>query len=342
MGESRRIAVLGAGLIGTYVGGRLSAGGAAVTLVGRARLLDEIRATGLRLTDLEGGERRVPASHLTLAEDPSALARADLILLAVKSQGTEAAAGQIAQFAQAGTPVVSLQNGVSNAERLRALLPGHPILAGMVPYNVAQPGPAHYHQGTSGVILIEDSPAIAPYVPLFQVAQLGMGLRADMVAVLWGKLLINLNNAVNALAGVPLAAQIAERNYRRCVALCQSEALALLKRARIQPAQFAAAPMWLMPHIFSLPNGLFRRVMARAKMPRIDRHARSSMAEDLALGRKTEIDYINGEITALARRLGARAPVNARVIELIHKAEEGAAPWGADALYAELKKARRG
>jgi 2-dehydropantoate 2-reductase len=343
MGETaKRIAVLGAGLIGNYVGGRLAAGGADVVLIGRGRVLGDLRTHGLHLTDLEGGDRRIAADKLNLAEDPAALGQADLILLCVKSQGTEDAAGQIAQFARPGTAVVSLQNGVSNADRLRAALPGRTVLAGMVPYNVAQPGPGHYHQGTSGVILIEDSPAIAPYVPLFAAAQLALGLRADMVAVLWGKLLINLNNAINALAGVPLAAQIAQRNYRRSVALCQFEALSLLKRAGIKPAQFAAVPMWLLPHVFSLPDGLFRRVAARGGMPRIDRHARSSMAEDLAAGRKTEIDYINGEILALARRLGRKAPVNARVIDLIHKAEAGASPWSADALHAELKKARRG
>lgn len=336
---SAKIAVLGAGLIGTYVGGRLAAVGADVTLIGRPRGLEEIRAHGLRLTDLRGADLSLPADRLTLTDDAAAMAGADLILLAVKSPATAEAAAQIASAARPGVPVMSLQNGVSNADELRRALPGRPVIAGMVPFNVAKPAAAHYHQGTGGDLHADDNPVIAPFVPLFAAAGLPLALSSDMPGVMWGKLVINLNNAVNALSGLTLLQQLSQRDYRRCVSLSQREALGLLRRTGIKPAQVLAVPTWLMPYIMALPDKLYRKVMARSGT-RVDKHARSSMADDLAQGRRTEVDYLNGEVVALAGRLGRRAPVNARIVELVRRAEAGGEPWKGDDLYRELLAAR--
>ena len=336
---SARIAVLGAGLIGTYVGGRLAAAGADVTLIGRPRVLDDIRANGLRLTDLKGADIRVPAERLALTDDPAALREADLILLTVKSPATDDAAEQIGKLAKPGAMVLSLQNGVSNAEQLRRALPAMAIVAGMVPFNVAQPGPGHYHQGTGGDLHADDDPGIARYAPLFDTAGLPLTLSSDMAGVLWGKLVINLNNAINALSGLTLLQQLSQRDYRRCVSLSQREALRLLRRARVRPAKVLALPTTLVPYVMALPDKLYRKIMSRSGT-RIDKHARSSMADDLTQGRRTEVDYLNGEVVALAGRLGRTAPVNARIVELVRRAEAGGEPWTGGDLYRELSAAR--
>lgn len=336
---SARIAVLGAGLIGVYVGGRLAAAGADVTLIGRPRVLGDLRANGLRLTDLRGADVTVSPERLELTEDSVRLRDADLVLLTVKSPATAAAADEIKRYAPPGAVVVSLQNGVSNAEQLRRSLPGTTVLAGMVPFNVAQPGPGHYHQGTGGALHIEDDPAIVRHASLFASAGLPLTLARDMSGVMWGKLIINLNNAINALSGHTLLEQLSQRDYRRCVAMSQREALGLLRRAGIRPAKVLALPTALVPLVMALPDGLYRRIMSRSGT-RVDRHARSSMADDLAQGRRTEVDHLNGEVVALAERLGRRAPVNARIVELVRRAEAGAAPWPAAALYRELRAAR--
>ncbi|MFC3713745.1 2-dehydropantoate 2-reductase [Sphingoaurantiacus capsulatus] len=336
---SAKIAVLGAGLIGTYVGGRLAAAGADVTLIGRPRVLDDLRANGLRITDLHGADIAVPAERLTLTDNAGALAGVDFILLTVKSPGTEEAAAQIAAHARPGTVILSLQNGVSNADQLRGLLPAMTVVAGMVPFNVAQPGPGHYHQGTGSDLKAEDVPAIAAYAPLFAAAGLPLSLSPDMPGVMWGKLVINLNNAINALSGQTLLMQLMQRDYRRCVSLCQHEALKLLRKEGIKPAKVLALPTSFMPYIMALPDPLYRKAMARGGT-RIDKHARSSMADDLSQGRLTEVDYLNGEVVALAAKLGRKAPVNARVVELVRAAEGGAKPWAAADLYRELADAR--
>ena len=89
---SPRIAVVGAGLIGVYVGGRLAAAGADVTLIGRARVMDDLREHGLRITDLAGADIEVPMDRLRLSDRPQDMHDADLILLTVKSPGTVEAA----------------------------------------------------------------------------------------------------------------------------------------------------------------------------------------------------------------------------------------------------------
>ncbi len=193
--------------------------------------------------------------------------------------------------------------------------------------------------GTMGDLHVEDVPAMRGYAPLFAAAGIPLTLSADMAGILWAKLVVNMNNAANALSGLPLMQQLSNRTHRRALALSQHEALGLLRRAGIRPAKVFALPTWLLPYVMSLPDWLYRRVMAKGGT-RIDRHARSSMAEDLAQGRRTEIDYLNGEFVALAQRLGRKAPVNARVVELVRAAEAGAPPLSADAFYRALSEAR--
>ena len=334
-----KIAVFGAGMIGIYVGGLL-ARDADVTLIGRPSMLDAL-AGGLRLTDVD--ELDVTVSSFTAAMDPAALAGADLVLVTVKSMQTADAAAAIAAHAPPGAPVISFQNGVSNTDLLRERLPGRPVLAGMVPFNVAQRGPAHFHRGTGGGLVVEDSPALAPFEALLN-RSFELKKSSNITGIQWGKLLVNLNNAINALSGVSLAEEFRQRDYRRSWALAMAEGLKLLKAARIEPVDAVAMPLKLMPQIMSLPDAIYGYVMAAgggAKV-RVDPHARSSMADDLVRGRPTEVDYLQGELVRLAARLGRKAPVNARLVQLVKAAEGGAPPIPAKALYADLRAASRG
>jgi 2-dehydropantoate 2-reductase len=303
------VIVMGAGAIGCYVGGRLQAGGAAVHFVGRPRMLDALRAHGLTLTDLDGGRLTLPAGSLKLHTEPPP--GAALVLLCVKSGATAGAARQLAR----GSLVLSLQNGVSNAATAAAAAPGLTVLPGMVPFNVAELAPGHYHRGTSGELAAQDHPALRDWVDTFAAAGVPLTLHADLLAVQWAKLLLNLNNPVNALSGLPLRAQLLERDYRRVTAALQREALVALRAAGIAPAQLTPLPARWLPSVLGLPNWLFERVAAR--MLRIDEDARSSMADDVTRGRRTEIDALCGEVVRLARAHGLDAPLNARMAQLV-------------------------
>jgi len=309
------ILVMGAGSIGCWLGGCLQAAGTPVILVGRARVLAALRAQGLTVTDLDGRDQHIAPEALDLHERvPEGLAPA-LVILAVKSGATAEAAALLAAALSAGTPVLSMQNGLSNADAGRAAAPSLRWLAGMVPYNVAELGPGRYHRGTTGELAAQDDPALRALAAAFERAGLKLQLHADLGAVQWGKLLLNLNNPVNALSGLPLRAQLMERGYRQCLAALQTEALGLLKSAGIAPAQVGALPAHRIPTLLRLPTPLFKLIAAR--MLRIDPKARSSMADDLAAGRVTEIDALCGEVVRLAQSQGRGAPVNARMVALV-------------------------
>ena len=257
--------------------------------------------------------------------DGDALAEADVIALCVKSGATQDAAEEIAEHGRAAATVISFQNGISNVDVLvRELCPRFTVVRGMVPYNVAYLGDGHFHKGVAGELHAEDGPVTRTLASAIGRSPAALELSDDMLGVAWGKLLINLNNAVNALSGRTLLEELRERDYRRVVAACQREGLRLLKQAGIEPAKVGAVGPGLLPAVIGSPDWLFRNVFLKAW--KIDARARSSMADDLAAGRKTEVDYINGELVALADRLGAKAPVNRKIVELIRLAEGGAAP----------------
>lgn len=309
---------MGAGSVGCFIGGLTQLAGVPVHFVGRPRVLTALRKNGLRLTDQNGQDRRIPALELRLHEQPPAGLKPDLVLLCVKSGATAEAATALGLTLPQGTPVVSLQNGVGNAGLARATVPQLHWHAGMVPFNIAELAPGHYHRGTDGSLAAEGRTAdVALAAWQTALARMGMKLHLheDLAPVQWGKLLLNLNNPVNALSGLPLRAQLLERGYRRALAALQQEALDLLDAAQRPVAQLTPLPPRRLLQVLRLPTPLFRLVAAR--MLRIDDEARSSMADDLAVGRTTEIDALCGEIVRLAQGLNRQAPLNTRMQALV-------------------------
>ena len=330
------IVVYGAGGIGCYVGGRLAATGSPVTFVGRRRMAGELAEHGMRLTDYLGADLRVAASDVRYKTSPGAAAEADLVLVTVKSAATEGAAGELAEVLKPGAIVVSFQNGVRNGELLRERLKDQVVVTGMVPFNVLNRGGGVFHQGTEGGLDVERHPRLAPYVEAFARAGLPLTQHDDILPVQWAKLLLNLNNPINALSDLPLRDELSQRSYRRCLAAAQAETLALLDAAGITPAKLLPLPMHRFPTILRLPDFLFRRLAA--KMLAIDPLARTSMWEDLEAGRTTEIDYLNGEVVRLAESLSRSAPVNSKLVALIREAELERRPWSGPDLLRELQR----
>ncbi|MBL8288617.1 MAG: 2-dehydropantoate 2-reductase [Rubrivivax sp.] len=330
---------MGAGAIGCWVGGRLQAAGAEVHFVGRPAVLEELRVLGLTLTDLDGRRTHLAPAELRLhAEVPDAprAAASDggsgnvpgvagvapaLVLLCVKSGSTAEAAALLALHLPPGTPVLSLQNGVANPAVAAAAAPGLAVIAGMVGFNVVRASPGHWHRGTWGELAAQAHPALQAWLPTFAAAGMPLALHADMKPVQWGKLLLNLNNPVNALSGLPLKRQLLDRDLRVVMAALIGEALAALKAHGIEPAQLATLPPRWMPFGLRLPTWLFK-LAARTSL-RIDDAARTSMADDVARGRATEIDALCGEVVRLARSAGQRARCNEWMQERLSRPDPG-------------------
>ena len=311
------IGVAGAGSIGCFVGGMCAAAGRKVALLARPRVIQEIDRNGLRLTSFEGFEQTIAADSLTLSEDPKIFGDVGVVLVTVKSADTAEIADIIAQHAPPDAVVISLQNGVGNVAVLRARLPGRRVLAGMVPFNVVAPGEGRFHRATSGDIVIEQDQAHT--ADRLSVPGLTMRASDNIDGVQWGKLLVNLNNALNALAGVPLRQQLAQRAWRRLFADQMSEGLAAIRAEGIKPVSPTPIPSNWTPSLLRLPDAIFEALLGRTM--KIDPQARSSMAEDLQRGRRTEVDYLQGVIVEIADRRGLQAPLSRRIVELIKSAE---------------------
>ena len=318
--SDRPIGIAGAGSIGCFVGGMLAAAGHRVALLARPRVIGEIERHGLRLTSHEGLDRTIAAKQMTLSEDPAIFADAGVVLVTVKSADTPEVADLIARHAPADAVIVSLQNGIGNAAVLRRHLPGRRVLAAMVPFNVISPGEGRFHRATTGDIVIEQDEAGT--AARLSVPGLTMRASADIAGVQWGKLLVNLNNALNALSGLPLRRQLAQRGWRRLFADQIEEALAAIKVEGIVPVSSTPIPPRWMPPLLRLPDAIFDTLLGRTM--KIDPEARSSMWEDLQRGRRTEIDYLQGVIVEIAGRHGLQAPLSSRIVALIKAAEEEA------------------
>ncbi len=316
-----KVGIVGAGSIGCYVGGALLLGGAEVHFLARPRIVDELRENGLTISDFRGLHHHIDAVTLNLHTEVDALGAMDCLIVTVKSADTEVVAGQLAGSLSARTVLISLQNGIDNAERLRRALPAQQVLAGMIAFNVLHRGQGCFHAGTDGAIMVEKTALLANFADYFAATATPFEWQADMRAVQWSKLLLNLNNPVNALSGLPLKEQLSQRAYRRCLALLQREALAAIRAAAIPLLRLTAVPPSWLPRVLELPDGLFRRLAQ--PMLAMDPVARSSMWEDLERGRLTEVDWLNGEVVRLAEQCGTPAEANCRLLRLVKAAEQG-------------------
>lgn len=326
------IYIFGAGSIGAYLGGLLASAGVDVVLLGRQRLVDRVAASGLRCSDYLGNRASVSADEISIETEPHSLARADAVLVTVKSGDTVAAAETIAAHCRDQIPVFSFQNGVRNAATLREICSRQQVVAGMVPFNVIEQD-GSFHRGTEGTLYVEDVQAVDAIEEDFHTAHFPLTRHRDMDAVLWGKLVTNLINPVNALGDKPIKAQLGERSARRLLALTQAEGLSVLKAAGIRAVSFTGFPNSVLLLALRAPDWIYNRVMKRAV--NIDEHARSSMWQDLEQGRKTEIDFLNGEIIRVAEQHGMEVPANRKITALIKAAEQGGPRnYDADTLFA--------
>lgn len=319
------VGVMGAGSIGCFVGGKLAGRKTDVVFVGRERLAREIESHGFTLEDLGEDTVTVAPKDVRFETSPDALAECNIVLCCVKSGATTETADELRAILKPRCVVVSLQNGVRNAEELRARLPDQVILAGIVNFNVLSKGHGVFRRATTGPLLIEalEESAISDELTT-ALTRAGFEVerpqREKMKALQWSKLLINLNNAISALSDAPTKELVLSAGYRRVLSAVIFESLDVLKAAGIKPAKLGPVPIPLLAAALRLPTPLVRLV-ARAQL-KIDPEARSSMWEDLTSGRPTEIEWINGEVVRLADSTGTPAPLNRRLVAMVQAAEK--------------------
>jgi len=317
--QKLNIVVLGAGSIGCYLGGYLQAAGASVVFIGRERMKWELDLKGMTLTHFQRRPVHIAREAVDYRLDYEALATADVILVCVKSLDSHSTAELIARHSHHNALVVSFQNGVSNASTIQTVS-GHRTLAAVVPFNVTLARRAELHSGTEGDLIIEEDadPRLKTLIKAFRKSGMGAKSVRNIADFQWGKLLINLNNALSALSGGTLRQGLAQKSYRRLLADMMEEGLHVCKGAGFHPKSFGKASIEKSISILRLPNLLFGSVMK--SVMKIDENARSSMLDDLEGGRNSEVDFLQGEIVRLARQTGQFAPINTIILERVNAA----------------------
>lgn len=293
-----KIAVMGAGAVGCYYGGMLARAGHAVVLIGRAQHVEAVCRDGLFL-ETQSFQMRVPMRASTQA---SGIQGARLVLCCIKATDTESAAADMAPYLEPDALILSLQNGVDNAERLQALL-RREVVPAVVYVATEMAGPGHVKHHGRGELVIGRTAASEELATLFAAAGVPLEISNNVAGALWAKLILNC--AYNALS------TITQLPYGRLV---QGEGVEDLMRELVQECLAVAQGTGV-----TVPGDMWQAVQLIARtMP----GQFSSTAQDLARGKRSEIDHLNGYVLVKGQALGIPTPVN-RTLHTIVKLLEG-------------------
>ena len=293
-----KVAVMGAGAVGCYYGGMLARAGHPVTLIGRPAHVQAVRAQGLRM-QTQSFDERVP---LIASTEASAVAGADLVLFSVKSPDTQAGGEQMRPHLAPGALVLCLQNGVDNAERLRAVLPDHEVAAAVVYVATEMAGPGHLRHHGRGELVIEPSARSAQVMQALTAAGVPTEISDNVRGALWAKLILNC--AYNGLSAVGRIV------YGELV---QRPGVTDLMRDVVAECQAVAAADGV-----SIPGDVAAAVRRIAEtMPT----QYSSTAQDLMRGKPSEIDHLNGYVVQKGQALGVPTPANRALWVMVKLAE---------------------
>ena len=282
-----QVAVVGAGAVGCYFGGMLARAGHGVTLIARPAHVEAIEANGLHMETRTFDEQvRVGAST-----EVSAVRDAQFVLFCVKSTDTEAAATQALPHLAPHAVVLSLQNGVDNAERLRRLLPNHVVASAVVYVATEMLGPGHVKHHGRGELVMEPFPGSSAVRQALVGAGVPTEVSDNVRGALWLKLIINCAyNAISAIAQLPYGKTTTGEGVQDVMRDVVDECLAVAQAEGVEVAGDVDSAVRM---IFeTMPTQL------------------SSTAQDLARGRRTEIDYLNGLVVRRGEVQGIATPAN--------------------------------
>ena len=296
------IGVMGAGAVGCYYGGMLARAGHRVVLIARPQHVAAIEQHGLRLQTTTFDEQ----VRLDASSDTRALHGADLVLFCVKSPDTEATGALILPHLAPGALVLCLQNGVDNADRLRAVLPEHCVAAAVVYVATEMAGPGHVRHHGRGELVMEPSAQAEAVAQALVAAGVPTEISTNVRGALWAKLILNCAyNAVSAITQLPYGKTVPSPGVQDLMRDVVAECLAVAQAEGVRvPGDVPASVQKIadtMPSQFS------------------------STAQDLARGKHTEIDHLNGLIVRRGQALGVATPAN-RVLWALVKLLESKLP----------------
>jgi 2-dehydropantoate 2-reductase len=294
-----RVAVVGAGAVGGYFGGMLERAGAPVVMIGRRGFVEAVKASGLLLDTVQFRE----TVHAEVSEDLSAVASADVVLFCVKSTDTAVVSKELRKYLAPQAIVVSLQNGVNNVEEIYAAS-GIEALPAVVYVAAAMSAPGKVkHLGRGDLVIGPENEKTRRVANLFERAKVPCRISENIQGELWTKLVWNCAlNAVSGLGRATYGEIIGSEDAKRVVEAVVYEVLAVAEKKGIRPPGLEDPKVAL--------AGAFRIAEQMSG-------TRSSTAQDMARGKKTEIDSLNGYVARVGAELGVATPVNFTLYTLV-------------------------
>ena len=305
-----RIAVVGAGAVGGYFGGLLARAGAPVVMIGRQPFVEAVNRDGLFLDTVQFRER-VPVEAST---ELSAVRGADLVLFCVKTTDNAATARDLATVLEPHAIVLSLQNGVDNADQIRTAAGLDAISAVVyVAASVVEPGHVK-HVGRGDLVIGPASEKTKRVAEIFSRANIPCRISDNIEGELWTKLIWNCAlNAISALGNARYGRIAESSEARELVQTVVNEVLAVAHAAGI-----------VMPSIKDSEAAM--AAMAGAmKIATQMADAFSSTAQDIHRGKRTEIDSLNGYIARRGAELGVPTPANYALYAMVKLLEDSPA-----------------
>jgi 2-dehydropantoate 2-reductase len=296
-----QIAVVGAGAVGCYYGGLLVRAGHDVTFIGRQTHVDAINARGL-LLDTPTFRGHLPAKAATEA---TSLVSPDLVLFCVKSADTEEAGRSLAGRLRPETSIVSLQNGVDNPQRLRAVT-GHPVIPAVVYVGSEMAAPGHVRHHGGGELVIGASTESEALAQTLRAAEIPTTIADDIEMMQWIKLITNCAyNALSAIAGISYGPMMDVEGTKDVIASAVQEAVTVARACGV-----------------SMPQDLVEQIL---KIPAAMPNQMSSTAQDLARGKPSEIDFLNGYVVRKGAELDIPTPTNRALQVMVRLVERSKA-----------------
>lgn len=302
-----RIAVMGAGGVGGYFGGRLAQAGHEVSFVARGRHLEAIKAKGLALKSPLGDA----VLKVRAAQDPAALGPVEVVMFAVKLWDTESAAAQLRPLVQGGAFVIPFQNGVESIERVGKVLGAERVLGGAayIAGRIGEPGVV-VQVGTMarlrfGPVLPAQKQVAEAFDAACQDAKIDVELADDIVKILWEKfvLLVALS-AATTVTRKPVGVVRADADMRWLFESCMRETWALGRKRGVKLADD------LVEQTMKFADGLPPEMKA-------------SMLGDLEAGGRLEVPWLSGAVARMSRDAGLQAPVNRAVLAALKPYADG-------------------
>lgn len=289
-----KIAVMGAGAIGGYFGGRLAVANNDVTLIARGAHLAAMQQKGLQVRSPLGDFTVKPVQA---TDDPADVGPVDVVLFMVKLYDTKTAAQQIKPLVGPETIVISFQNGIDAREMLSAAIGAQHVLGGVVlcPASVPEPGVISHNGKMAKLIFGEFDNPSSQHTEALRVALSAAGIESDVVqdieVQLWSKFaLIASMSAVNCLMRLSLGAALADDDGR----------LLLTDALREVVAVAAARGVMLPKNIIEGQMAFFEAIP----------NAKASMLQDLERGKRLEVHYLSGAVARLGAEVGVQTPIH--------------------------------